>query len=163
MKTIKDFFSESITEDNRSMIKVDRQIDPPNIIILKRKAIRVFPDGKRVALYYADKIDQYVSIPYHGPNFGKKDIVQFNQFNEEWTPKGNIAVLMKIVENGEPLDVSFEDNLSMKVDAMTAQAIVNLYNNVNTTNKYKIERMVNKDKNSFAKVAAFAHGAHTGL
>jgi hypothetical protein len=70
---------------------------------------------------------------------------------------------MQIVENGEPLDVSFEDNLSMKVDAMTAQAIVNLYNNVNTTNKYKIERMVNKDKNSFAKVAAFAHGAHTGL
>ena len=100
MKTIKDFFSESITEDNSSMIKEDRQIDPPNMIVLKRKAIRVFPDGKRVALYYADKIDQYVSIPYHGPNFGKKDIVQFNQFNEEWTPKGNIAVLMQIVENG---------------------------------------------------------------
>jgi len=163
MKTIKDFFSESITEDNSSMIKEDRQIDPPNMIVLKRKAIRVFPDGKRVALYYADKIDQYVSIPYHGPNFGKKDIVQFNQFNEEWEPRGNIGVLMQIIETGESQDVFFEDNLSMKIDPMTAQAIVNLYNNVNTTNKYKIERMVNKDKNSFAKVAAFAHGAHTGL
>jgi hypothetical protein len=160
MKTLKKFFSESSSEE---LINENRQIDPPNIIVLKRKAIRVFPDGKRVALYYADKIDQYISIPYHGSNFGKKDIVQFNQFNEEWTPRGNIGVLMQIIETGESQDIFFEDNLSMKIDPMTAQAIVNLYNNVNTTNKYKIERMVNKDKNSFAKVAAFAHGAHTGL
>jgi len=44
---------------------------------------------------------------------------------------------------------------------MTAQAIINVYNNVNLTNRYKIERMINKDQNNFAKVAAFAHGAHT--
>jgi hypothetical protein len=79
MKTIKNFFSESITKKDKTLIKEDHYIDPPNIIILKRKAIRVFPDGKRVALYYADKIDQYVSIPYHGPNFGKK--ILFNSIS----------------------------------------------------------------------------------
>lgn len=36
----------------------------PPVIILKRKAIRVYPDQKKVALYYAQSIDRYVSIPY---------------------------------------------------------------------------------------------------
>jgi hypothetical protein len=51
----------------------------------------------------------------------------------------------------------------MKVDVMTAQSIVNLYNKVNAPNKSKLEKMVNKDKVNFAKVAAFSHGAHTDL
>lgn len=38
----------------------------PPVIILKRKAIRVYPDHQKVALYYAQTIDRYVSIPYGG-------------------------------------------------------------------------------------------------
>jgi hypothetical protein len=38
--------------------------DPPAIIILKRKAIRVYPDNQRIALYYSQQLDRYVSIPY---------------------------------------------------------------------------------------------------
>jgi hypothetical protein len=38
----------------------------PPVIILKRKAIRVYPDHQKVALYYAQSIDRYVSIPYGG-------------------------------------------------------------------------------------------------
>lgn len=37
---------------------------PPNILILRRKSVRQFPDGTMVALYYNDKLDQYFSIPY---------------------------------------------------------------------------------------------------
>jgi hypothetical protein len=36
----------------------------PTIIILKRKAIRIYPDNQKVALYYAQGIDKYVSIPF---------------------------------------------------------------------------------------------------
>jgi hypothetical protein len=31
---------------------------------MKRKAIRMFPNGQRVALYYVDKINKYVTVPY---------------------------------------------------------------------------------------------------
>lgn len=37
--------------------------DLPYIIILKRKAIRVYPDNQKVGLYYSQALDKYVSIP----------------------------------------------------------------------------------------------------
>ena len=36
----------------------------PAVIILKRKAIRVYPDNQKVALYYSQALDRYISIPY---------------------------------------------------------------------------------------------------
>ena len=41
------------------------QKEAPTVLLLKRKAIRTFPDGQKVALYYAQAIDKYVSIPYN--------------------------------------------------------------------------------------------------
>lgn len=38
--------------------------DIPAVIILKRKAIRVYPDNQKVALYYSQALDRYISIPY---------------------------------------------------------------------------------------------------
>lgn len=38
--------------------------DPPPIILMKRRSIRQFPDGNRVALYYAPILNKFVSIPY---------------------------------------------------------------------------------------------------
>ena len=31
---------------------------------MKRKSIRQFPNGQRVALYYVDKVNKYVTVPY---------------------------------------------------------------------------------------------------
>lgn len=39
----------------------------PPVIILKRKAIRVYPDNQKIALYYSQALDKYISIPI-GPN-----------------------------------------------------------------------------------------------
>jgi len=39
-------------------------MDPPSVLIMKRKSVRQFPNGQRVALYYVDKIDKYVTVPY---------------------------------------------------------------------------------------------------
>lgn len=52
--------------DPRFGAKFPPEKDIPNVINLRRKAIRVFPDGQKIALYYAPQIDRYVSIPY-GP------------------------------------------------------------------------------------------------
>jgi hypothetical protein len=41
-----------------------KPLDPPAVLLMKRKSIRQFPNGQRVALYYVDKIDKYVTVPY---------------------------------------------------------------------------------------------------
>ena len=60
MKEAKDNF----VSDPRFGRGYPSQKDVPSVLLLKRKAIRVFPDGQKVALYYAQAIDKYVSIPF---------------------------------------------------------------------------------------------------
>ena len=38
--------------------------DMPQVLILKRKAIRIYPDNQKVALYYSDTLNKYVTIPF---------------------------------------------------------------------------------------------------
>lgn len=38
--------------------------DAPAVLILKRKAIRIYPDHQKVALYYSQQLDKYISIPF---------------------------------------------------------------------------------------------------
>ena len=42
----------------------------PSVLILKRKAIRVYPDNQKVALYYSQALDKYVTIPYNDIQVG---------------------------------------------------------------------------------------------
>lgn len=42
--------------------------DLPSVIILKKKAVRLFPDGQRIGLYYSQALDKYVSIPFNAAN-----------------------------------------------------------------------------------------------
>lgn len=36
----------------------------PFVIVLKRKAIRIYPNGQKVALYHNEKLDKFVTIPF---------------------------------------------------------------------------------------------------
>ena len=36
----------------------DKNIDPPNMLVMKRKSIRQYPNGQRVALYFVDKVNK---------------------------------------------------------------------------------------------------------
>ena len=42
--------------------------DPPAILIMKRKSIRQFPNGQRVALYHIEKLNKFITIPYDTTN-----------------------------------------------------------------------------------------------
>lgn len=60
---------------------------PPNILILRRKSVRAFPDSM-VALYYNDKLDQYFSVPFGGdventitPASLKEDVESLDELN----------------------------------------------------------------------------------
>lgn len=60
-------FVETILEaKKRPAGHIPAEKDVPVVIILQRKAIRVFPDNQKIALYYSPALDKYVSIPY-GP------------------------------------------------------------------------------------------------
>lgn len=58
MKTLKELRSLNEKEDHGNTM------DPPAVLIMKRKSIRQFPNNQRVALYYVDKINKYVTVPY---------------------------------------------------------------------------------------------------
>jgi len=38
--------------------------EPPMLIILRRKAIRMYPHDTKVALYYSDKLNRYFTVPF---------------------------------------------------------------------------------------------------
>ena len=58
MKTLKEIRSSMINEDQ------NKTLDPPQILIMKRKWVRQYPNNQRVALYFVDKINKYVTVPY---------------------------------------------------------------------------------------------------
>jgi hypothetical protein len=82
LKTLKEFYAEkkSVTEEvatepmaleavdyvneNFSESADKHPMDPPAVLIMRRKSVRQFPNNQRVALYYVDKIDKYVTVPY---------------------------------------------------------------------------------------------------
>lgn len=51
--------------------------DVPSIVVLKRKAVRVYPGGQQVGLYYSQQLDKYVTIP-----FGETGITEETELEE---------------------------------------------------------------------------------
>ncbi len=65
------------------------QKEAPSVLMLKRKAIRVFPDGQKVALYYAQSIDKYVSIPYNEIGINEDILGSIGRFVLDTATGGN--------------------------------------------------------------------------
>jgi len=122
--------------------------DPPPVLMLKRKSIRLYPDNTRVALYYNDKLDKYFSIPY-GPKVDTA--IQAEQMQE-----AVIDTLHGIVKNKQANTVKFADGKTAKVDHFTASAIVQVHKALNDENKKKFADMVHKSKDHFARASDFA-------
>jgi hypothetical protein len=142
-----------------------RPVDPPPVLVLKRKAIRVFPNRTRVALYFNDKIGRYFSVPYSTPD-------EFNKFDSTAQMAGMQAIateeviyeshgsafdaLKKIVDDKQHQKVKFDDGSSATVDGFTASAIMAVHKALNDDNKKKIEDLVNKSKAGMMKASSFA-------
>jgi hypothetical protein len=148
--------TESIDEDYA------KPVDPPPVLVLKRKAVRVFPNRTRVALYFNDKIGRYFSVPYSTPN-------EFNKFDATGQMAGMPAIateeviyesafdtLKKIIDDKQHQKVKFDDGSSATVDGFTASAIMAVHKALNDDNKKKIEDLVNKSKAGMMKASSFA-------
>jgi len=72
VKTLKEFRNHQIDE-------AKLPADPPAVMLMKRQSIRQFGDGQRVALYYVDKINKYITIPYNASQWSLTIPEEFKQ------------------------------------------------------------------------------------
>lgn len=101
--------------DKRFGSKFPTDKDIPQILILKRKAIRIFPDNAKVALYYAQAIDKYISIP-----FGE---IGVGSVNEEVIVEQKYQSKKNIVEKVKQLRESNEDSVDSDVKTRFSQRL----------------------------------------
>jgi len=143
-------------EEDTSQIK-----DPPFVLVFKRKAIRPYPGGMKVAMYYNKNLDKYVSIPY-GKGMeniiqAEEEMISFTDYLEEG--KQVMDHLHDITKNKAKKSVKFENGQTMGVDHFTASAITAVHGKVNDENKKKLSAMVHKSPAHLKKAADFAFKA----
>ena len=130
--------------------------DPPFVLILKRKAVRPFPNGAKIALYYNSKIDKYFSVPYGAgidPAGIKAESVESGINNQ--SSKG-INRLYMIKESNNQGSVNHLDGSSSMVDVKTANVLLDVYEDLNEDNKLKFAELVEQSSHQFQKAANFS-------
>jgi hypothetical protein len=126
----------------------------PAILILKRKAIRLFPEGVKVAIYYSDKLNRSFTLPMMDLTMGK---ISEQAENPNFKSSGGvISNLRNILKDHNAGEVQFKDGKKMRIDAFSASAILQVYDRVNDVNKKKIDDLVNRDKHGLIKILDFA-------
>ena len=151
MKTLSDFVvSDTVAEEIEQLEeKKSRPHDPPAILIMRRKSIRQFPNGQRVALYYVDKLKKFVTIPYDDEDISLSS-------NMSMVKEDVMNHLNDIVTSGTGKRISFKDGSSVKIEKQTAQVVLNVHGALNEENKEKVKNMAHKSKQHFMKVVDFA-------
>jgi hypothetical protein len=135
--------------------------DPPMVMVLKRKGIRIFPDGKKVALYTNDQLGLTFTIPYVGGSQLETPITAMREEVEDYgheTLNENIKRLrFASSKKGLPVSVNFKTGDSLKVDPITARAITGLHSQLSPENQITLVDKISNDPESFKSVASFAH------
>jgi len=143
--------TESLTE-----VFKDEQ-NPPSMMVLRRQAIRIFPDGRRVALYTNKQLGLTFTIPYTPNGTSATTVVPGMQKEDVEIVLENIDQLKRIANaKFSHSKLNFKNGSSMKVDHYTASAINQVHDALNAENKAKVARMVAHSPEQFKKVADFA-------
>jgi hypothetical protein len=119
--------------------------DPPAILIMRRKSVRQFPNGQRVALYYVDKINKYVTVPYEDMQWGAS-----------YTEETVIDQLSYSAQYKDKVVVEHFDGTTTEVTPEMAQNIISLYNKINEANKAKMLEMLEASSKHFQTIAKFS-------
>lgn len=128
--------------------------DPPYVLILQRKAIRLYPNEVRIALYYNKQLNKHFSVPYGLK--GTEGIIQAEEHEIENIVESVMDQLHQIVDNKSAKSVKFATGETRKVDHFTASAITQVHKALNDENKKKFADMVHKSPAHLMKAADFA-------
>jgi hypothetical protein len=123
--------------------------DPPVLLVMRRKSIRQFPDGQRVALYFIDKLNKFVSVP-----FDSKGNVSLT-FEETEEPS-ILDQLEEIVSESVSKRIVFEDGSNMLVDKFIANDVLWIFNNLNEENKTQLNEKIKSSKDDFKNIVEFS-------
>ena len=129
--------------------------DPPFVLVLKRKAIRLYPDGTKVALYYNDRLKRIFTVPY---NTEDAVTIQAQQEEVEQVEEAVDAIgqLQKIKDTHQHGTVNHKDGSASKIDAQTAHAVLSVHKSLNDVNKKKFADMVARSSHHMQKAAEFS-------
>jgi len=127
---VDDLYKDKDTDKKEVKESVSVSKEPPPVLLLRRKAIRLYPDDTRIALYYSQKLDRHFSIPY-GPKIDENPI----------QAEGNVMHL----EDGNVIELTEE---------MT-QSISETYDSLSENNKNKFLEKLTESIESFEKIYEF--------
>jgi len=127
--------------------------DPPMMLILKRQGIRIFPDGKRVALYKNEKLGLSFTIPYSSNGYMGDSVEVSGDIMESLDQVAAFAQQDNVTSNAKHF--KFADGSKLKVSHGAAKAIHMVHGALNDENKKKFADMLTTPK-GFEKAAHFA-------
>lgn len=125
--------------------------DPPFTLVLKRKAIRLYPNDTKIALYYNDRLKKYFSIPY-----SDKEAIDAPITAEETITEDVVKHLQGIKDSHQMGKIKHQDGSTSNVDVQTAHALLTVHKALNDENKKKFSDMMSKSKGHMSKAADFA-------
>ena len=134
------------------VVKLTEAHDPPFVLILKRRAIRLYPDGTKVALYRNDRLNKVFAVPY---DTTMDPVIQAEEVKLKEAVDA-IGQLQKIKDTHQHGTVNHKDSSASKVDAQTAHAILTVHNSLNDNNKKKFADMVARSNGHLQKAADFS-------
>lgn len=111
--------------------------EPPAVLVVKRKAVRLYPDGTRVALYWSDKLKKYFSVPY-GPAIDSA--IQAEEYIRE------------LIECEELL---LNDGNVVSLNEETKRQIIETYSRLDESNKEVFWQSLTESVITFGKINEF--------
>lgn len=114
---------------DKESIKEDIHNDPPFILLLKRTAVRLYPNNIKVGVYHNQRLNKDFAIPFTQTNIGD---VQTEHV------------------------IVFNDGNSVSIDEETVNALDNVFKNLNEQNQLKFVEMMYESESSFNKAKDFA-------
>lgn len=127
-----------VREDlNEAPLDSAEQLDVPMVLVLRRKAIRLYPDGTRVALYWNDKMKKIFTVPY---NTNAGAVIQSEQYIEE----------LKEAE-----EILLNDGNCVELTEEVKELIIDTYHHLDEQSKHLFWEQLTESEKSFRDIYEF--------
>ena len=146
---------EEVKESTEVVVNESHVKNPPFVLVLKRKAIRYYPEGITNVLYYNEKLNRYFSVPYSA-EVPMNNPIQAEEVEQVEEAVDAIGQLQKIKDTHQHGTVNHKDGSASKIDVQTAHAVLTVHKSLNDENKKKFADMVARSSHHMQKAADFS-------
>lgn len=126
------------------------EFQPPAMLMLKRQAIRQFPDGQRVVLYTDNKYGLTFTVPYDARGRG------FVAMNVPGMPSASISPRLMSEEVESPSVLTLASGEEVYIDNELLESLEKVFSSLTEENQQIMINMLQENKESFDRVAEFA-------